>query len=199
MNRYAAWGLSAALVIGATARTARAADSDVGPGPRTATSDPPDTRPWYARLTGDGTSGSSTPKKPNGPKTFGDVPARPPVIVGRLDPVTLAEALKAEQDALQRRMEVCLKLREVAVKANDDKLLEQADALEKRATAVYHQRTARLGVKSALRSPVDALDRRLGTGAAVDPLAVDAAKPAKTPTADTPATAQARQFKEVSQ
>jgi len=101
---------------------------------------------------------------------------------------------------------VCTKLRQVAVEANDDKMLEKADGLEQQATALYHQRTARLGVRGGPKgsytssaSPTviaataeDALDRKLGTGAAATPLT--AAKPADT---GKPATAQARQWKEV--
>src|SRR5207237_1161101 len=68
---------------------------------------------------------------------------------------TLAEALKAEQDAYQRRLDVCLKLRQIAARANDDRLTEQADDLERRATALYHARTAKFGVRAALRATPD--------------------------------------------
>ena len=78
---------------------------------------------------------------------------RPPVVFGPMDPGALAEALRAEQDAWQRRMDVCLKLRQIAADANDDKLLTQADDLERQATALYHQRTARLGVKAPAAAP----------------------------------------------
>ena len=133
MNRRAAWGLSFALAAGATA-TAVAADPA-----------PTESKPWYARLLG----GDS--KKPD-EKTFGDTAARPGVVYGPMDPAALAEALKAEQAAYQRRLDVCLKLRQIAVRTNDDKLTEQADDLERQATTLYHARTAKLGVKAALRT-----------------------------------------------
>ena len=175
MHRYAAWGLSAALATG----TVAAAD----PAPPA-----PESKPsWFGRLL----SLSADPK-PEAEKTFGSVPARPPVILGPMDPVVMAEALKAEQDAYQRRLDVCLRLREVAASLNDDKLAAQADDLEKQATALFHQRAARLGVKAALRNPVEVLDRTLGSGVAVDPLAVAPPRPVEAKT-----TASADKFREV--
>ena len=140
MHRTAAWGLSAALAAGAAA-PAFAADPA-----------PSESKPWYARLVG----GDS--KKSDSEKTFAATPLRPPVVYGPMDPAALAEALKAEQDAYQRRLDVCLKLRQIAARTNDERLTEQADDLERQATGLYHARTARLGVKAALRSVPDAAD-----------------------------------------
>jgi hypothetical protein len=56
------------------------------------------------------------------------------------------EAVKAESAAWQRRMAVCLKLREAAIARNDDQLLKQVDELEYQATAIYKQRVGALGV-----------------------------------------------------
>jgi hypothetical protein len=109
-----------------------------------------------------------------------------------MDPVVLAEALKAEQDAYQRRLDVCLRLRELAAELNDDRLATQALDLERQATALFHQRAARLGVKASLRNPEDVLDRTLGSGAAVTPLTVAPPVPA-----DGKATASSKQFREV--
>jgi hypothetical protein len=174
MDRFRAWGLSAALATGVGASAA----------------DPPgDAKPWYNRV-------FAGPAKPAAP------PQPRPVPTGPLSPETLAEALKAEQDAYLRRLDVCTKLRQVAVDSNDEKLLEKADGLEQQATALYHQRTARLGVRGGPKGsfnptavaskPEETLDKTLGSGAASTPLT--AAKPA----ADgKPATAQARQWKVV--
>jgi hypothetical protein len=151
MHRTAAWGLCAAL---SSSVVVPAAAADPAPKPEPA-------RPtWFGRLLG-----PSAEKKSETEKTFGSVPARPPVVLGPMDPIVLAEALKAEQDAYQRRLDVCLRLRELAAELNDDRLTAQALDLERQATALFHQRAARLGVKASLRSPEDVLDRTLGSGA----------------------------------
>ena len=134
MDRIAAWGLSAALV-GAFAPAAFAAEPAK-----------PESQSWMSRLVG------SDGKKPEAEKTFAAVPARPPVVFGPPEPAVLAEAVRAEWDAFHRRMEVCLALRKVADKRNDDALFAQSDELERQATAVRDQRLARLGVKSSLRA-----------------------------------------------
>ncbi len=166
MNRFAAWGLSAALAAGAA--PAFAADP-----PK------PDDKPsWFGRMVG------RSEKKPEQDRTFADLPARPAVLVGPLDPLTQAEALKAEQDALLRRLAVCLKIREIAAAKNDERLLTQADDLEKQAHALYHQRVARLGVKAQIRTPAETFDR--SAGQLSEPITVSPPQPA-------------RQFREVKQ
>lgn len=137
--------------------------------------------------------GTDTRKSINKDKaTFGDLPAKVPVIYGPMEPDALAQALKLEQEAYQRRLDVCLKLRQVAVKNNDDGLLNKADELEREATAVYHLRTSKLGLKSSLRGTLDSLDRKLGTGIAETPLSV--APPEPLPAK---ATAEANSFRVV--
>lgn len=129
------------------------------------------------------------------------LPARPPAYAP-LPPDALADALRAEQAAYSRRLDVCTRLREIAVRTNDDKLYDRSLALEQQADALYHGRTARLGVKPGLRatsapagvrSPADVLDQKLGGDG--DPLADLTPRPAADPAR--PATAQARQFREV--
>lgn len=166
MNRFAAWGLSAALAAGTA--PAFAADPPQ-----------PDDKPsWFGRMVG------KSEKKPEQDRTFADLPARPAVLVGPLDPMTQAEALRAEQDAFLRRLDVCLKIREIAAKKGDERLLTQADDLEKQATSLYHQRVARLGVKAQIRTPAETFERA----------------PSATPEASTAAPPQpARQFREVKQ
>lgn len=109
--------------------------------------------------------------------TFGELPAKPPVILGPMDPGVMAEALKLEQDAFQRRLDVCLRLRQVAAQQNNEALLAQVDELEREITAVYHLRTIKLGVKASLRGSFDKLDKKLGTGAAETPLTVAPSEP----------------------
>lgn len=159
MHRFAAWGLSAALAAGAAAPALAA--------------DPPST-PWYSRVFG---AGPDAP--PASKKTFADLPPRPPVAVSPLDPSALAQALRAEQDAWQRRMDVCHKLREIAAQANDDPLFARADDLEREATALYHQRVGRLGVKAPPRGPAGDADRQLVTGPGDSPPVAPLAAPAR--------------------
>jgi hypothetical protein len=101
-----------------------------------------------------------------------------PVVVAPLPPEQLAEAVRAEQMAYLRRLAVCTKLRDVATTANDEKLLEKADDLEKQAFQIYQARIARLGVKTAPRTSEEpTLDAKLGTGVGVNPLTVGSPKP----------------------
>lgn len=128
-------------MVGALAPTAFAADPVK-----------PESKSWMTRLVGGDSS-----KKPDVEKTFAAVPDRPPVVFGPPEPAVLAEAVRAEWDAFNRRMDVCLALRKVADKRSDDALFAQADELERQATVVRDQRLARLGVKSsAMRLPQEA-------------------------------------------
>jgi hypothetical protein len=140
------------------------------------------------------TIGNETRKstKDKSAATFGDLPNKVPVILGPMEPDAMAQALKLEQEAYQRRLDVCLKLRQVALKLNDESLATRADDLERDATAVYHLRTAKLGVKSALRGSLESLDRKLGTGIAETPLTVAPPEPASAT-----ATAEANSFRVV--
>jgi len=166
MNRFAAWGLSAAFA--ASAAPAFAADP-----PK------PDDKPsWFGRMLG------TSEKKPEPDRTFADLPARLAVLVGPLDPMTQAEALKAEQEAYLRRSAICLKVMKIAEAKGDDRLRAQADDLEKQALAVYHQRVARIGVKAQIRTPAETFDRSIGTPPA--PITVAPPQPV-------------RQFREVKQ
>lgn len=164
MYRFGAWGLSAALAAGAGTPTADAAD----PAPRPTEARPAEAKPWYARMVGGDTKKEEPAPVPPRPIAYAPLPAD-----------ALAEALRSEQDAYLRRLDVCGKLRQIAAGANDDAMLADADRLEQQATALYHQRVARLGVKGGLRgmspvpslvrTPGDVLDEKLGAGVAADP------------------------------
>lgn len=101
---------------------------------------------WYDRLTGPSLGIPIKPAEPDG--TFGGTPPRPTTFAP-LDPAVQADAVRAEGEALARRMDVCLKLREAADARGDAALAARADELERQATAVYKARTARLGVKDS--------------------------------------------------
>jgi hypothetical protein len=173
MRRFLLRGLVAAAVVGL---------------PAVALADPPadpPSRPLLDRL-----------------NPFGGEPAPGPRVrqaVGPLSDEVLLGVLRAEKDAYTRRLDVCHRLREIALQNNDEKLESKANELERQATAAYHERVSRLGVKSGGPLPpvppsataTAALDKALGSGVAKTPL--DSPKPAAGKTA----TAKAGQFKEV--
>ena len=155
MNRVRAWGLSAALAAGGGGGAAAAEPPPAPPEPTT----------LYAKFL--------APAKPKP----GPVAARPPA-VAPLPPEVVATALRAEQEAWDRRMAVCIRLREAALAANDEVLMRRVDDLERQAAALYAARAAALGVPKAKAPAPDAaaaLDRQLGTGVAVTPLSAPAA------------------------
>ncbi|MDB5313559.1 MAG: hypothetical protein JWO38_7761 [Gemmataceae bacterium] len=142
MHRFRAWGLSAALAVGAGAPAA-AADPPPAP-PR----QPGAQTTLYNKLFG--------PSKPkDGPVTRDGVtgPGRPPTVTAPLTADVVAAALQAEHDALNRRMTVCLKFRQVALDTNDEGLMRQVDDLERQATALYTARVTALGVPTAKAPP----------------------------------------------
>ncbi|MBN9122437.1 MAG: hypothetical protein J0I06_25390 [Planctomycetes bacterium] len=139
MRRFRAWGVAAALAVGASAPTAGAADE-----PAAAT----DSRPWYKRMFG-GTPKPAGPIVRSGPVAA--APDRPPTSQP-LSPDAVAAAFKAESDAYLRRMDVCLKLRQAALDRNDDALMRQVDELERQAKALYEQRVGALGVPKAAKA-----------------------------------------------
>jgi hypothetical protein len=60
-----------------------------------------------------------------------------------------AKELKRHENALVRRMQVCDRLRRIALDTNDADLERQADELEEQAKAAYQRHAARLGVSTA--------------------------------------------------
>ncbi len=142
MRRFRAWGVAAALAVGAGA-PAVAAD------PPSATTD---SRPWYKRMF------TSAPK-PAGPTVrSGPVVAAPdrPPTTAALSPDAVATAFRAESDAYLRRMDVCVKLRQAALDRNDDALMRQVDELERQAKALYEQRVGALGVPKSVKAALPA-------------------------------------------
>lgn len=131
MSRFRAWGLAAAMTAAMTAPAA----ADDPPNATTAS------RPWYKRM-------FSNAPKPAGPTvrsgSVAAVPGRAPTAT--LTPEMVAESVKAEYIAWDRRMLVCNKLKTVALERNDEALWKQADELERQANAIYQQRVSALGV-----------------------------------------------------
>lgn len=145
MHQFRAWGLAATALLGA-AWPALAADDPLKP----ARAAPPTT--VFAKMFG--------PSKPKvGPVARGSSPAlRVPTIVAPLSSDVVYSALRAEQEAWERRMSVCLKLRQAAMDANDEPLMRQADELERQATSLYHARAAALGVPRVKPTLLDGVD-----------------------------------------
>jgi hypothetical protein len=173
MIRFRAWGLSAAVAVGAGA-PAIAADPPPGqPAPTQTT--------LAAKL-----FGPSKPKPPGPTVRSGPVtPARPSA--PPLGPDVLADALRAEQDAYLRRLNVCSELRRVGAETNNDVLIRQADELERQAAAVYNQRVAALGVPK-VKAP---LPDSPTTYATADPRAAAARLTAPAPPVAVTGTAEA--------
>lgn len=143
MSRLRAWGVAAALTAGAIAPTvASAADS-----PNATT----DTRPLYKRM-------FSAPKPAQaGPVVRNGAVAAPPGQLPSsqaLSPDAVSAALQAEQDAYLRRLDVCVKLQQIAIDTGDDDLYGQAVELQRQADGLYKQRIAALGVSRSVRAPL---------------------------------------------
>jgi hypothetical protein len=136
-----AWGLAVTAVLGASSFVLAA--------------NPPTT--VYAKLFG-------PPKPKPGPvaRTSNAAP-RVAAPVGP-SPELMATSLRAEQDAWERRIAVCTKLRQVAIESNDEELIKQVDELERQAAALYTARTKALGLpKTATEPDVKQAARKLTT------------------------------------
>jgi len=145
MHQYWTWGLAATAWLGATAPLV-AADDSLRPARPSA---PPTT--VFAKVFG--------PSKPKlGPIARGSSPVRSPSVVAPLPSDVVFFALRAEQEAWERRMSVCLKLRQVAMEANDEPLMRQVDELERQATSLYNSRATALGVPKVKPASLDGVD-----------------------------------------
>jgi hypothetical protein len=186
MLRFRVWGLSAALAAGGASAAAAAEPPAKPPEPKQQTT-------LMHKL--HNLFGPKAPKP--GPRVA------PPTITAPLEPEVLADALKAEKDALLRRLSVCTELRRVALERADDALARQADELERQAAAVYNARVAGLGVsrvKSPLPEPSPAEPVVSAEGVRTpEQLAKAKAARLTAPPAPAPVTASAERIREVPQ
>ncbi len=101
---------------------------------------------------------------------------------------SIAEQRAREQNALFRRIEICDRLRQLAVQSNDTALLREVDRLESQAFELYQKRTGLAGTKlvlEPLKADVEKLDAQLGPKSpAVDVQKLDAQLRAKSPSVD---------------
>jgi hypothetical protein len=78
------------------------------------------------------------------------------------NPAHEAASERAREEAiLMRRLEVCDKLKEIALRTNDGELFRRAEVLDERARTTYAQRTSYLGGNGGLAADTMALDRNL--------------------------------------
>lgn len=121
-------------------------------GPATQKTDPDsqESGSWFQRLFG------SAPQKAESTKKIEvkSEPARPPVSRN-------FRALKAKAD-LDRRQEVCLRLREIGLATNDDDLVRKAELLDQRAWDLFVATTsqARSNPRAAVESDARKGDRK---------------------------------------
>ena len=190
MHRF----LTRGLVALSTGWVAWGGSSVIAADPPAATSSSTESRSFFDRL--NPFSVDQAPVEP-GPRL------RKPV--GPLSSETMVSVLQAEKDAYTRRLDVCHRLREIAINQGDEALEAKVNELEKQAMATYQARVSRLGVKTGGPLPrlptatatetVTSLDRALGSGVAVNPLTTGK----KSATSEKTTTAKVNQFKEVGQ
>jgi hypothetical protein len=73
---------------------------------------------------------------------------------------TLAAEQQKQMNAILRRMEVCDRLRMVALQTNNEELMRQADELEARAREIYRRHTAQLPISAqSLETPAQTTDK----------------------------------------
>jgi hypothetical protein len=122
--------------------------------------------PWVTRMMASGAPQKPVEKKP-APKVQKQtakkpaVPSKPAKIVDQA-----AVERSREEAALIRRLEVCDKLMEIAVRTDDNELLHRAEQLDERVRETYAQRTGSLASSAeSFRSAVQGGDQGRRSGA----------------------------------
>ncbi len=138
MRRLGSWGMAAALIVGLGAAAAVAEEPDGDAKAVSAKSG------WWSNWLGEKPKPKAKiEKKP----ASEDTPAPP-----HTADMGVVEQ-KRQMNAVLRRMEVCDRLRMVALQNGNEELMRQADELEARAREVYRQQTAQLPTQAR---PVEA-------------------------------------------
>jgi hypothetical protein len=162
MRKVAAWGLAASLVMGLGAARAGAAEAWA---------------PTWQWSPFSGWSESKEEKKPEEKKPVEKKPAPRPELTpakklsAPVKPASMVDEAAAERSreegTLLRRLQACDKLKDIAIRTNDNELLRRAEELEERAQTTYAQRTAHLrGTAGSFESDEKTIDRFLGAGKA---------------------------------
>jgi hypothetical protein len=153
MRRWAVFALELALCLGfATVASAAEPGGDVQPAAEKSSGN------WFTRMFGFGHGAPDKPAEPKAAKDEASVPSK----------AALLEVAKAKRDqeehALFRRQKVCIRLREIADRTNDDELRRKAEQLDQRAWELYVQRTGQSSAGGADdRSDEAIVNRHLGT------------------------------------
>lgn len=155
MRQVRAWAGILALLVAWGQTTASAAE--------------PDSPSWFQRVFGSSEADTPAPTAEATPPT--------PALSPREH---AADVLTAAREEYLRRLAVCDRFREIALRSQNDHLLNQADRWEQQATEVYQRKIAHLPVSRLKPLPEEntdtalesrtLLDERLGTGVAVHPL-----------------------------
>ncbi len=153
MRRVGAGITAAVLLAGLAASAALAQDTDGD-----LHSAAPTPKAWWTGWFGP----ADKTDKPEGKKTEAAVPPAP----AAPSPMDMAAAARRrERAAYNRRMEVCDRLTEIAVRTNNTDMQAQIDQLRDRAWDVYRKRTADLPAAGAPEKPPSAVraDGKTGT------------------------------------
>lgn len=121
---------------------------------------------------------SPSAKTAKTPETFAGKSVRhPSVIIAPPSAEVVADAIRAEMDAYTRRLDACTRLRQIALEAGNDALLNETDEIERQAAVLYKARVARFGIRSTESPKPITSDRRLPS--AVDPTKVGPPTPGR--------------------
>src|SRR5262249_2818220 len=117
--------------------------------------------PWVTKMMATPPPTQRAPAKKPAPKPQKQSTKKAPAPAKPSSVVREAAAERArEEAALMRRLEVCDKLMEIAVRTNDNELLHRAEQLDERARANYSRKTSSSSVsKGAFQSDEQALDK----------------------------------------
>jgi hypothetical protein len=178
MRKPRKWVVTAMLVAGLAAGRALAGDDDTASSSSSDTSPPPRQSsfrwsPTFARMF-QLDQPKPPPRRPDPPKKETARKSDSPKAAPPADSA-ITERSKAEA-ALIRRLEVCDKLKEIALRSNDTELFHRAEKLDEQARTAYMRRTANLSETAAhFESDEKTLDRHLSaTGKPSDRLSPDA-------------------------
>jgi hypothetical protein len=168
MRKFGAWGLAAALVLGLAALRGWAGDDDEDH-PEVKLPPRPFIRwsPWAIKMFHIDETPAPVKKPDPKPKKTASAASKAPQTVKPTPVVNDAAGDRArEEAALMRRLEVCDKLKEIAIRTNDAELLRKAEVLDERARTTYAQRTAYLrGTTASFESDEKTLDKYLAATA----------------------------------
>jgi hypothetical protein len=158
MRKLGTWGLEVALLVALTAAVAFAGEG-AGKSRRFGSGEGLIGK-WFSSR-----EAEPAPKPQPKPKKKGEKDPAPEEAVK--PPPNLAEERAREEAALLRRLAVCDKLMDIAIRTNDAELLRRAEQLDERARMTYSERTAHLPTsRPVFHSDEQVLDKHLGPGTA---------------------------------